>query len=99
MTIHNYQRAIGDWHIETFGKEVSANRMARKWDEESTELANAILANADKSDIGEEIADCFIMLCAIADRNGIRFSDAVAAKFDIVKSRDQLARDRERGIL
>jgi len=43
--------------------------------------------NSSFTEIGDELADIFIYLCAIANRNGIKLEDAFRAKEDKNKKR------------
>lgn len=85
------QAIIGRWHVECFGALGDQEACVRKFAEEAAEFA----ANPS----GEEAADCVIVLLAWAHRQGIDLMGAVRTKFDIVRQRDQLARDIAKGIV
>lgn len=85
-----FQAQIGKWHRATFGENVS-RALYQKAQEELAEF----LANPSE----EEAADVFIVLLAMADRQGWDLMLAVADKFQIVTRRDQRARDAARGIV
>lgn len=100
MTI---QQEIGTWHINTFGREpMSATWLTNKWAEESIELLGAlqkgVSTHADPAAIHDEMADCAILLLAMAHREGVELESLIRAKFEIVRNRDQVARGRERGL-
>lgn len=93
MTLTDGVAAVGAWHRETFGEHDPAEHrkaLDDKLDEELVEY------RADRT--GEELADLQILLLAIAAREEIDLEAEVIAKFEILKGRDQKARDRERGI-
>jgi len=98
MMVQLIQKEVGEWHEKTFGRmPFHANRLIKKWEEESGELVDAMEAE-DHETIGEELADCQILLLAIARRAGVDLAAETRKKFNTVKSRDQVARDKERGI-
>lgn len=81
---------IGEWHVEHFGNKGENPHIFRKLQEEFQEF----MANPSS----EECADIIIVLSAWAYRNGVDLDAAVRDKFDIVKRRDQLQRDIDRGL-
>lgn len=86
---------IGKWHLETFGA-CSNKRIARKLLEECAEFMVAQSypgtpqANQHRA---EEAADVLMVLIAWAHRNQVDLLAEVEKKFNIVKNRDQKARD------
>ena len=94
-----HQDMIGNWHVTTYGREpMSATRMVDKWKEEARELLDELRNGTRTEKIHEEMADCAILLLAMAHREGVELESLITAKFDIVRNRDQKARDIERGI-
>ena len=77
-------RRVGEWHVKEFG-ECSNKRICRKLLEESAEFM------VDKTE--EEAADVLIMLMAWAHRNNVDLLQAARKKFEVVRHRDQAARD------
>jgi phosphoribosyl-ATP pyrophosphohydrolase len=92
MTIEALQAEIGLWHRETFGEDCRISRILQKFEEEADELL------LHGNTLSEEAADCMIVLLALCDRIGVSAQDCIRTKLDVVKVRDQAARDRERGI-
>jgi NTP pyrophosphatase (non-canonical NTP hydrolase) len=54
---------------------------------EAAELTAAIEWNRDPREIGEEIADVFILAAAIADRLGVDVAAAIWSKLETLKAR------------
>jgi NTP pyrophosphatase (non-canonical NTP hydrolase) len=90
---------VTEWHIETFGPYTPWKALAAKLREEAGELADVMEQwEGMCGEVAEESADVQMILCAIAGRNDIDQIAETRKKLEIVKGRDQLARDRERGI-
>lgn len=100
MTLEDLQARVGAWHVETFGVTGMNSRMAAKLIEEAREVGQSVMRQEPPSCLGEELADCLIVLCAIAERNGIDLLAAAEAKFAVVShpDRNQVERDNARGI-
>ncbi len=104
-SVHILQGDVGQWHRSVFGEHNPFDHIraiAQKAEEEAKELDGSIKeAWLSSAPIAREIAD--VMICALvaADRLGIDLSAAVRAKLEILKhpDRNQLERDRERGIV
>jgi hypothetical protein len=92
MEFKTLQEAIGEWHLRTFDSVNINRRMALKLVEEAREFSDS--SGMDKT----EAADCLIILMAWAKRNDVDIIQAAADKFQIVIQRDQVARDKERGL-
>lgn len=93
------QDEIGAWADATFGAEPrSAKRTAGKWAEESMELLSALQGNGPRERIHDELADCAILLFNMASREGVDLEQLVRAKFEVVRNRDQVQRDIDRGL-
>lgn len=84
------QAAIGRWHSKTFPqKDILDKVMNKLWEE---------LGELDYNPSPEEAADVAIVLLTYCYYKGWDLEDAIKEKFQIVKNRDQLQRDRDRGI-
>ncbi len=100
MTFEELQSQVGQWHRKTFSPDCINTRLGLKLVEEAKEfLLMADLTAVPNTDAMEEAADCLIVLMAWAERNNADLIGAAAAKLEILKGRDQKARDAERGII
>lgn len=96
MTIENLQAQVGTWHIATFG-ECSNKRIARKLLEEAAEFMveqSSTTHQCMQADPTEEAADVLIVLMAWAHRNRVNLVELVAAKLEIIKTRDMKERSK-----
>ncbi len=93
VTLQELQEQIGAWHFETFG-ECSNKRIARKLLEEAAETMAACSPLAGDKELGYELADCLIAICALAHRNGINLMSHTVSKFGVVKQRDITERSK-----
>lgn len=90
------QTEVGLWHTEVFGMEPINKRIGRKLLEESAEFMVALTASRSgcvslQSEL--EAGDVLICLMAWEYRNDVDLINAARCKFEIVRSRDQKARD------
>lgn len=91
-------REVTAWHVDHFGRQPMHGPLARKLVEEAGEFAE--WAEIGQEDIAlDEAADVLIVLCAWAGRHDLDLLGAARKKLAIVKERDQIARDKERGII
>lgn len=85
------QNEIGTWHVEHFGSLGEEPALLRKLAEEVQEFLSC--------PCGDEAADICIVLYAWCHRYGVSLDAEIRDKFDIVKSRNQIERDRVKGII
>ena len=85
------QDQVAEWHRATFPEDGIIDRLKQKLSEEYCEFRQTSCSEP------EEAADVVIVLLALADRRGWDLEQAVKSKLEIVKRRDQFARDRARG--
>lgn len=91
---------IHAWHKQVFGKPCDPKRTAIKLLEESAEAYNAI-RNGTPGTSFNELADVALVLFSILtafNPVNIEFEHAIRAKMKIVEDRNQIERDKERGI-
>jgi NTP pyrophosphatase (non-canonical NTP hydrolase) len=99
LELSEFMLEVTDWHRATYGRDTPWKALAQKLREEVGELADVMEDwEAMCGEIIEESADVLILLCAINGRHEIDLLAAAQKKFETVKERDQVARDRERGI-
>ena len=91
MTLEDLIAEVTGWHYSHFGTANIDLALAKKLVEEASEFR--------VSRTPEEAADVLIVLCAWAGRHNVDLLEAARIKLEIVKGRDQIARDKERGIL
>lgn len=91
MTFDELVTEVTDWHLSHFGTADINLAIAKKLVEESSEFRVTRTT--------EEAADVLIVLCAWAGRNGVDLIEAAQMKLGIVRERNQIERDKERGIL
>ena len=65
------------WSKDTFGNEDWQRTLAKLQNEEINELSEAILFK-DKKEVGQELADCFLLLFKVAHLNGFNVADIEA---------------------
>ena len=65
------------WSKDTFGNEDWQQTLAKLQNEEINELGEAILFK-DKKEVGQELADCFLLLFKVAHLNGFNVDDIEA---------------------
>ncbi len=93
-------REVTEWHEATYGRATPWKALAAKLREEVGELTDVMDHwEAMCGEIIEESADILILLCAVLGRHEIDLMAKAREKFEIVKGRDQVARDKVRGIL
>lgn len=88
-TLDQLQFRVGLWQRGTFPGVNDDMRMAKLAEEFGELLADPTNA--------EEMADVFLVLLSQAEAHGVNLLAAAEAKFEIVRNRDQRARDAERG--
>lgn len=91
MTFEELVSEVKEWHVSHFGTTNLNMAIAKKLVEEASEFR--------VSRTPEEAADVLIVLCAWAGRNGIDLLEEAHKKLAIVKDRNQIERDKVRGIL
>jgi hypothetical protein len=97
MTLKDLQKGIGAWHRSTFGEEKSVKLMGAiftKLEEEIEEFGYAEMGSEEEA---QELADIIIVCLGYGDRMGYDMEQQVQAKLEILKQRDQLQRDRDKG--
>lgn len=106
MTLEQLRSEVLGWHVPTFGGGLLWGPIAAKFREEAAELSEALEWGAPSSEVFEEIVDVQIVLMALVGRmwrSGIDwdFEEAILAKLEKLRhpDRNQIERDRERGIL
>ena len=62
------------WSKETFGNEDWQQTLAKLQNEEINELSEAILFK-NRKEVGQELADCFLLLFKVAHLNGFNVAD------------------------
>jgi phosphoribosyl-ATP pyrophosphohydrolase len=97
-TLDDLIRDVTVWHRDHFGHAPMDWPLAQKLAEEAIEFKTAVGSMAPFTEWTEEAADVLIVLCAWAGRNGVDLLDVAYRKLEIVKGRNQMARDAERGI-
>jgi NTP pyrophosphatase (non-canonical NTP hydrolase) len=65
------------WSQDTFGNEDWEFTLAKLQNEEINELSEAILFSS-KKEVGNELADCFLLLFKVAHLNGFNVADIEA---------------------
>lgn len=74
------QHRVGEWAARTFPRATN-DSITSHVIEEAEELATAAHVDDDGiGEIGEEAADCLLLLLHLAHRNGFSLCDAMAAK-------------------
>lgn len=94
VDLWKWQQRIGYWAKQTFPDQ-TPEMIESHFEEEAHELSKAVLAYvvqganpSTESDVGEEIADCIILLLALADELEINASEHVAKKFaEVIKQK------------
>lgn len=76
------QKEIGIWAVDTFPYSTTRSR-AEHLKKEAQEVLDA--AGTDK--LGEELADCFLLLAGLAHKNRISLVEEVRKKFEINRRR------------
>lgn len=85
---------IADWADKTFGSRPGSIAKTKHMKEEVEELAEAILSR-NKDDIGEELADVFIIGAHIQKVEAVDLYEAIRRKFEELKQREWLPPDEE----
>lgn len=95
MTPDQFQREVGEWGVATFPQSTLASIMAHLR-EEVAELDHEVRGWKNFSGpgryfqqvaIGEELADCYLLMLHMAHRVGIDLDMAAAEKFDTNRQR------------
>lgn len=76
------------WAEATFGRAPYNLKIARRAEDEMRELCEALDSDDDHPSMGSEIADVFIVLSQLAERNGIDIQDEVNKK--MAKNRNRV---------
>ena len=98
MTLEDLVQEVTEWHYQEYGTKTMDKPIGNKLREEACEFRDEVcLENKERAKV--EAADCLILLCAWAGRNGIDLIAEARKKFDIVRNRNQRQRDIERGII
>ena len=92
MSLSDLTRDFGGWADTTF-ENPPIQAYGRKLAHEVNELNNDLedfgkdRDNPDRTSIGAELADCLLVLCAIANRAGVNLEQEARKKFEINKGR------------
>lgn len=90
---------VTEWHRSEFGSFLNWKAAAAKLREEANELADIMESwEGVCLEFFQEMADVQLVLCAIAGKTGTDLEEEARKKLEIVRNRDQKARDRQRGI-
>jgi NTP pyrophosphatase (non-canonical NTP hydrolase) len=94
VDLWKWQKRIGYWCKQTF-PDNTPQTIEAHFQEETQELRRALFSCSTEA-VGEEIADCIILLLSLADELEINASEHVAKKFsEVVKQKWEL--DPEKG--
>ncbi len=82
-------KRITHWQDKTFTEATALSKAEHLW-EEVYELLHSVKHQQGATLVGEELADCFILLAGIANKEGFTYDtlcDAIERKFAIVQKR------------
>ena len=98
-TLASLTREVSEWHYSQFGN-IHLGPMVRKLREEVKELTDIWdFWGGPCRELWEESADVIIVLLGMAGRFDVDLTPYIVEKLEVLKGRDQIQRDIERGIL